>query len=168
MFFKRYALDANRLGKVLLSSAHHSAQLIRDGKHSVANLMSIGKSILGRRLVLPSVLSSLTFLQVEGTFPSGTAQVTVYDPISSEDGDLEKALHGSFLPIPSKEVFPPADLAAYEAERQPGAVVPVKEGRIVINEGRTRIRMRVTNKGDRAVNVGSIITQPWESYKDVN
>ncbi|KAH0395599.1 hypothetical protein KCU89_g10163, partial [Aureobasidium melanogenum] len=41
-------------------------ELIRDGNHSVADLMSLGKTILGRRHVLPPVVNSLVELQVEG------------------------------------------------------------------------------------------------------
>lgn len=127
--------------------------MIRDGNHTVADLMSIGKTMLGRRHVLPSVVSSLVELQVEGTFPTGTYLVTVHHPISSDDGDLEKALYGSFLPVPSKEEFKLPDPSEYETEKQPGAVVPVKEGGIVLNEGRKRIRLKVTSKGDRPIQV---------------
>nr|GEV79176.1 hypothetical protein [Tanacetum cinerariifolium] len=35
---------------------------------------------------------------VEGTFPDGTKLITVHDPISSENGNFDLALHGSFLP----------------------------------------------------------------------
>lgn len=116
--------------------------------------MSIGKTILGRRHVLPSVVATLAELQVEGTFPSGTYLVTVHHPISTDDGDLEKALYGSFLPVPSKEAFPLAEAIEFEAENIPGAVIPVKEGKIVLNEGRKRIRLKVTSKGDRPIQVG--------------
>lgn len=88
-------------------------QLIRDGNHSVASLMSLGKTMLGRRHVLPSVPATLTELQVEGTFPTGTYLVTVHHPVSSDDGDLEKALYGSFLPVPSNDAFPPVDASVY-------------------------------------------------------
>lgn len=115
--------------------------------------MSIGKTMLGRRHVLPSVIASLTELQVEGTFPTGTYLVTVHHPVSSEDGDLELALYGSFLPVPSKETFKLPDPSEYETEKMPGAVIPVKEGRIVLNEGRKRIRLKVTSKGDRPIQV---------------
>jgi urease len=116
--------------------------------------MSIGKTMLGRRHVLPSVVSSLTELQVEGTFRSGTYLVTVHHPISTDDGDLERALYGSFIPVPSRDLFPPRlDPKDYEAERQPGAVIVVKNTRITLNEGRKRIRLRVVNKGDRPVQV---------------
>ncbi|KAI9703470.1 MAG: Urease [Bogoriella megaspora] len=117
--------------------------------------MAIGKTLLGRRHVLPSVVASLSELQIEGTFPMGTYLVTVHNPISSEDGDLEKALYGSFLPIPSNDLFPLPDADVYEAKKQPGAVVAVKNGRIQLNEGRKRIRLKVVSKGDRPIQVGS-------------
>ncbi|KAG9745680.1 urease, partial [Aureobasidium melanogenum] len=130
-------------------------ELIRDGNHSVADLMSLGKTILGRRHVLPPVVNSLVELQVEGTFPSGTYLVTVHHPISSDDGDLEKALYGSFLPVPDKDVFPHADSSEYAPEKQPGAVIPVKNGKIVLNKDRKRIQLKVVSKGDRPIQVGS-------------
>ena len=37
-------------------------------------------------------------MQVEATFPDGTKLVTIHDAIASENGNLELALHGSFLP----------------------------------------------------------------------
>ena len=132
-----------------------STQLIRDGKHTVSDLMSLGSTLLGRRHVLPSVPSTLTEIQIEGTFPSGTYLVTVHHPISSADGDLAKALYGSFLPIPSLDLFPHEEDAAYESEKQPGALVVVKGPKIVLNEGRKRIRLKVTSKGDRPIQVGS-------------
>lgn len=115
--------------------------------------MSIGKTMLGRRHVLPSVVSSLAELMVEGTFPSGTYLVTVHHPISSDDGDLEKALYGSFLPIPTQELFPLPDPAEYEANRLPGAVIPAKAANITLHEGRKRTRLKVTSKGDRPIQV---------------
>ena len=119
----------------------------------MADLMSFGKTMLGRRHVLPSVVSTLTELQVEGTFKTGTYLVTVHHPISSEDGDLEKALYGSFLPVPSKDAFPPVDAGEYDNKKMPGAVVPVKEGKITLSEGRKRIQLKVTSKGDRPIQV---------------
>jgi urease len=115
--------------------------------------MSIGKTMLGRRHVLPSVVATLTELMVEGTFPSGTYLVTVHHPVSTDDGDLEKALYGSFLPVPSRDLFPLPDPAEYEPTKMPGAVVAVKGGKIVLNAGRKRIRLRVTSKGDRPIQV---------------
>jgi len=121
--------------------------------------MSIGKTMLGRRHVLPSVLSTLTELQVEGTFPTGTYLVTVHHPISSDDGDLEKALYGSFLPVPSKDAFVLPEASVYDSKNMPGAVVPVKQGKIILNEGRKRIQLKVTSKGDRPIQVRFIHVQ---------
>ncbi|KAK0842073.1 Urease [Friedmanniomyces endolithicus] len=125
----------------LIASVLH--ELIRDGAHSVAELMALGATLLGRRHVLPSVPHTLTELQVEGTFRMGTYLVTVHNPIRGDDGDLARALYGSFLPVPEagEGVFPwPAKegLEAYEDERlMPGAVVAVKgeAGRVVLGGG---------------------------------
>ena len=115
--------------------------------------MSIGKCMLGRRHVLPSVVSSLAELMVEGTFPSGTYLVTVHNPISSDDGDLEKALYGSFVPIPAKDLFPLPDPKEYDREKMPGNVTPAKEGNITMKAGRKRMTLKVVSKGDRPIQV---------------
>ena len=115
--------------------------------------MSIGKTMLGRRHVLPAVVSSLAELMVEGTFPSGTYLVTVHHPVSTDDGDLEKALYGSFLPIPTKDLFALPDPKEYGAGKIPGIVVPVKEGRITLKDGRKRMTLKVVSKGDRPIQV---------------
>jgi urease len=118
--------------------------------------MSIGKTMLGRRHVLPSVVSTLTELMVEGTFTSGTYLVTVHHPIATDDGDLEKALYGSFLPVPNNSIFALADPEAYAEHNVPGVVVVVKtKERVVLNEGRKRIRLKVISRGDRPVQIGS-------------
>ncbi|KAJ2934708.1 hypothetical protein H1R20_g2418, partial [Candolleomyces eurysporus] len=127
---------------------------IRDGSHSVAQLMQYGKTLLGRRHVLPSVPTLLHEIQVEGTFPDGVFLVTVHDPICTEDGDLGAALYGSFFPVPSNDAFPVQDEAEYAPEKLPGAII-VKKERISINKGRKRISLRVTNTGDRPIQVGS-------------
>jgi hypothetical protein len=117
--------------------------------------MSIGTTMLGRRHVLPSVVATLSELMVEGTFTTGTYLVTVHHPISTDDGDLEKALYGSFLPIPSNDMFPLPEASVYEETRQPGAIVAVKgdAGIITLNEGRKRIRLKVKSMGDRPIQV---------------
>ncbi|KAI3392089.1 hypothetical protein diail_6195 [Diaporthe ilicicola] len=134
--------------------ANNLQELIRDGNHSVADLMTLGATMLGRRHVLPSVLATLHEIQVEGTFPSGTYLVTVHNPISSDDGDLARALYGSFLPIPSTDLFSLPQAQDYEPARQPGAVVPLKT-HVECNKGRRRVRLRVTSRGDRPIQVGS-------------
>ncbi|KAI5481304.1 hypothetical protein MNV49_004926 [Pseudohyphozyma bogoriensis] len=128
-------------------------ELIRDGKHSVAELMAIGKKMLGRAHVLPNVPSQLHEIQVEGAFPDGVFLVTVHDPVSSALGDIELALYGSFLPIPNPELFGPGD-EEVKREDLPGALVLKKEG-IKLNEGRERVKVKVTNTGDRPIQVGS-------------
>lgn len=125
--------------------------------------MSIGATMLGRRHVLPSVCSTLTELMVEGTFPTGAYLVTVHHPICTDDGDLAKALYGSFLPIPDQSLFPLPEEEEYKAEKQPGAVVTVK-GKVVLNEGRKRIRLKVTSKGDRPIQVSwlTLVGGAWK------
>lgn len=73
--------------------------------------------------------------------------------MSSDDGNLEKALYGSFLPVPSSDLFPLPESEVYDAEKQPGAIVCVKDKRITLNEGRKRIQLKVTSKGDRPIQV---------------
>jgi urease len=115
--------------------------------------MSIGKTMLGRRHVLPSVLATLVELQVEGTFTSGTYLVTVHHPISSDEGDLERALYGSFLPVPAPEAFPDPDPEDFKPEKMPGAVIPARHTRVELSSGKRRIKLKVMSKGDRPIQV---------------
>ena len=55
-------------------------ELIRDGR-SVAELMDLGRRVLGRVHVLDGVAEMITEVQVEGTFADGTKLVTIHDPI---------------------------------------------------------------------------------------
>ena len=126
--------------------------------------MALGATLLGRRHVLPGVPATLTALMVEGAFPAGTFLVTVHDPIGSDDGNLALALYGSFLPVPAPETFPLPDPSVYDKERMPGAVVAVRGEKIVLKEGRERIRLRVTSRGDRPIQVlslSSLSGVPW-------
>src|SRR6266481_5272333 len=90
-------------------------EFIRDGK-SVAELMNLGRRLLGRNQVMPGVPEMVSEVQVEGTFPDGSKLVTVHHPIAAENGDLRLALHGSFLPVPELSVFKSASDIA-----EPGA-----------------------------------------------
>ncbi|KAG8908005.1 Urease [Tulasnella sp. 403] len=128
---------------------------IRDGKHSVSQLMQMGKQMLGRRHVLPSVPAQLHDVQVEGTFVDGVFLVTVHDPICTDSGNLEEALYGSFLPIPSHDLFPLDEASLYEKAQGPGAVIVKQDAPITLNAGRDRVKLRVTNTGDRPIQVGS-------------
>ena len=55
-------------------------EFIRDGR-SVAELMDVGKQLLGRRQVMDGVPEMIPDVQVEGTFPDGSKLVTVHHPI---------------------------------------------------------------------------------------
>ncbi len=123
-------------------------ELIRDGK-SVAELMDLGRQMLGRAQVLPGVAAMIHEVQVEGTFEDGTKLVTVHEPISNMQGNLALALHGSFLPVPAASAFPDVHDDAVPGE------VRVATGTIVLNPGRDAIDLRVTNQGDRPIQVGS-------------
>lgn len=125
-------------------------ELIRDGR-SVAELMDVGRKILGLRQALPGVPELIHEVQVEGTFLDGTKLVTVHDPITLEDGDLALALHGSFLPIPDLAVFGPN---ATTSGPLPGRVECLP-GDIELYPGRKRTELDVTSKGDRPIQVGS-------------
>ena len=72
----------------------------------MTELMFIGTQMLGTRHVLDDVSHLLHDVQVEGTFLDGTKLVTVHHPICTQDGDLNLALHGSFLPMPNLNLFP--------------------------------------------------------------
>jgi urease subunit gamma/beta len=126
-------------------------ELVRDGRR-FAELMDLGRRMLGRRQVLPGVPELVSEVQVEGTFPDGTKLVTVHHPIAAEHGDLALALYGSFLPVPPLSLF--ADAPAGPEEAHPGEVLPAP-GEVVLNAGREAIRLPVTNLADRPIQVGS-------------
>ncbi|KAI7857721.1 urea amidohydrolase alpha subunit [Circinella umbellata] len=125
---------------------------MRDGTYSVAQLMDLGKQMLGRRHVIPDALTSMHDVQIEGTFPDGTYLVTVHDPICTDDGNLEMALYGSFFPIPSSDKFP---LPEPDANYTPPGALQIQPGQIKLNAGRKRVSLTVTNQGDRPIQVGS-------------
>ena len=148
-------------------------EFIRDGFEGknlgVAQLMDVGRRMLGRRHVLPQVPDMLVEVQVEGTFPDGTKLVTVHDPVCTDEGDLELALYGSFLPIPRKEAFNAPELAGQSKKKRRKDEAPVSStltlgpvggvhtlpGDIVLNAGRDAVMVKVTNTGDRPIQVGS-------------
>jgi len=121
-------------------------ELIRDGR-PVAELMDLGRTLLGRRQVMDGVPELVTEVQVEGTFPDGTKLVTVHHPIVAEHGDLALALYGSFLPVPAPFTEVPRTVLAGQ--------VTTAAGTITLNEGRPSHEVVVTNTGDRPIQVGS-------------
>src|SRR5437764_1378426 len=112
-------------------------ELIRDGR-SVADLMNLGRQLLGRADVMAGVPEMIVEVQVEGTFPDGTKLVTVHHPIAVEDGELSLALYGSFLPVPALEIF-----GVGEAADVPGRYETVA-GELTLNENREAVEIVVT------------------------
>jgi urease subunit gamma/beta len=99
----------------------------RDGR-TVAELMGHGATLLTTDDVMDGVADLIPEVQIEATFPDGTKLVTVHQPIGAGDGA--------------------------RAALVPGAVQPA-EGDIVLNEGRTSLKVVVANSGDRPIQVGS-------------
>ena len=128
-------------------------ELIRDGDRTVAELMDVGRHLLGKKQVLPGVARLVHEVQVEGTFPDGTKLVTVHDPICLESGDLALALSGSFLPIPDVSMFDP-DKDVDRSGTHAGHL-EVLPGEIDLYAGRSRVSLQVTSRGDRPIQVGS-------------
>lgn len=99
----------------------------RDGK-SVAELMSLGASLLTTDDVQSGVAKLVGTLQVEGFFPDGQKLVTIHDPIA-----------------PGREA---------PEVMEPGEIVTA-EGDIELSAGREQRAVVVRNTGDRPVQVGS-------------
>jgi len=137
---------------------------IRDGK-SVAELMNLGRQLLGRNQVMSGVPEMIYDVQVEGTFPDGSKLVTVHLPIASENGNLALALHGSFLPVPELSAFKATPATGFplplggEGQGEGAFAIPgaceIKDGEIELNAGRATAEIPVTNLGDRPIQVGS-------------
>ena len=141
-------------------------EFIRDGR-TVAELMDVGRQLLGRADVMDHVPEMIVEVQVEGTFPDGSKLVTVHHPIAAEHGNLELALYGSFLPMPkakaglkagttteAPDVVPTFAPDVVPTFRSAGEIVPA-DGDILLNEGREPVQVIVTNRGDRPIQVGS-------------
>jgi len=102
----------------------------RDGR-SVADLIGFGATILTSDDVMSGVADMMPMIQVEGVFPDGTKLVTVHDPIR-----------------PGKNPIPVAE------QVKPGEIIPA-DGEIELNAGRRKGSIKVTNTGDRPVQIGS-------------
>jgi len=122
---------------------------IRDGA-PLAELMNEGKTILGLNDVMEGVPGMLTELHVEGTFPDGTKLLTVHQPICREQGCEQLALYASGLQRKSSEL----GRLDNGGHPRPGELL-LEDSPIVLNEGRESRKLRVTNLGDRPVQVGS-------------
>ncbi len=107
----------------------HIMESARDGR-TVAELMSMGRTLLTTDQVMDGVAELIHDVQVEATFPDGTKLVTVHEPIQ-----------------PGGESSAPTELV-------PGQIV-AQAGEITLNEWRETLTIEVTNTGDRPIQVGS-------------
>src|SRR5688572_21169673 len=126
-------------------------EFIRDGR-TVAELMDLGRQLLGIDDVADGVAEMLDEVQVEGTFPDGTKLVTVHHPIVAQRGSLDLALYGSFIPVAGASRRIGEASAPLEG---PIAQVTPASGELTLNAGRDAVRIAVTNRGDRPIQVGS-------------
>ncbi len=99
----------------------------REGR-SVADLMSSGSTLLSTDDVMPGVADLISIIQVEGMFPDGTKLVTVHDPIRPGNSRQDGVKPGE---------------------------LDCEDGEIEINAGRRTVTIRVTNTGDRPIQIGS-------------
>jgi urease len=107
------------------------------------------------RLRVHSPTGELTglYLNLNRLIKRSVFLVTVHDPICTDSGNIHDALYGSFLPAPSDRHFSlpePESLSAI-----PGAIIVKPDSPIVLNQGRARVQLKVTNTGDRPIQVGS-------------
>lgn len=96
----------------------------RDGR-SVAELMTLGATVLTAEQVMPGVAEMIHDVQVEATFPDGTKLVTVHEPIR---GAHAATVPGEFL---------------------------LADGEVELLAGREVVAVTVANTGDRPIQVGS-------------
>ncbi len=97
---------------------------------TLAELMGLGSTLLTADDVLPGVADMLEVLNGEAMFPDGAKMITVHQPIRAGKA--------------------PVDASAPRA----GEII-TPEGTVDLNAGRRRATVRVTNTGDRPVQVGS-------------
>jgi urease len=144
--------------------ASQTMELARAGGVSVANLMEIGRTMLGFRQVLPGVEALVHEIQIECLMKDGTKLVTIHNPICRQHGDLELALRGSCFPVPDANKFE----SCPDEGLIPGQVHVLNSGPLLLNSGKDCIELTVVNKSDRAIQVGShyhfIETNPSLSF----
>lgn len=146
---KRYArgLKLNYPETIALISTQ-ILEFIREG-YSVAELMNLGKQIIGLDDVMEGVEKMIHDVQIEGTFPDGTKLVTVHHPICQKNITNGYALYGSGL-TKSKQKIEVDNVSNIH----PGNYEVLDE-EIELNQGRKTMVLLVINKGDRPVQVGS-------------
>lgn len=77
---KARGLKLNHPEAVALITSHLQ-EWARDGR-SVAEIMSLGRTVLTRQDVMEGVAEMVPEVQVEATFPDGTKLITVHQPIT--------------------------------------------------------------------------------------
>ena len=102
----------------------------REGK-SVAELVSLGSTLLTTDDVLPNVAELVSRIMVDGLFADGTRLIAVYNPIRPGSEPLPESPYG-----------------------RPGAIITPDE-EIALNQGRATLTLDVINTGDRAIQVAS-------------
>lgn len=100
-------------------------ELAREGRHSVAELMEHGRTILNATECLDGVASLVQEVQVEATFPDGTKLITIHNPIQ---GDGMTMIAGE---------------------------IRTQDGEIELNANTDKTTLTVHNTGDRPIQVGS-------------
>ena len=103
--------------------------------NSLAALMGRGSTLLTTDDVMPGVAEMLEVLNVEAMFPDGAKMITVHQPIR-----------------PGTKVVDAGEPRA--GEPRAGEII-APDATIELNAGRRRVTLRVTNTGDRPVQVGS-------------
>tara|TARA_B100001250_G_C19758976_1_gene771520 strand:+ start:545 stop:1195 length:651 start_codon:yes stop_codon:yes gene_type:complete len=117
--------------------AYISAEILegaRDGKN-VAEMMEYGRQLLTADDVMDGVSEMITDIQVEATFLDGTKLVTVHNPI--------------------QQIKPSSDGASEGDVLIPGEILVDLSKEIEININRERVKIVVSNHGDRPIQVGS-------------
>jgi len=117
--------------------AYISAEILegaRDGKN-VAEMMEYGRQLLTTDDVMDGVSEMIADIQVEATFLDGTKLVTVHNPIQQVESSVDGVDKGDVL--------------------IPGEILIDLSEEIEININRERVKIVVSNDGDRPIQVGS-------------
>ncbi|CAF0880370.1 unnamed protein product [Didymodactylos carnosus] len=128
-------------------------ELIRDGGRGLAEIQQSAKKMLGKQMVMNGVPQMLKEIHIEGTFPDGLKVVNIRNPICTDQGDLELALYGSFLPLPSLERF--QQNGDVESGSHPGEIFLKDAQPIAINNDRDSTFLTVTNESNELISIGS-------------
>ena len=166
-----YPLAMGLLASQLMYLAHTS------NRYTLADIMTMGKRILGTEHLLPGVPQMIKEVQVESTFADGGKLICVTDPVCQSGVGLELAFGGSGMAVPTPSLFlrstsksskssPSSEEEEEDGEEDeeneegliPGEIVPpptAEAGGILINPQKEPIWILITNTGSRAIQIGS-------------